>query len=775
VGGKEMIAQSTLYVHGSTNQENEVQMDGLSISHYSSGTGGSVNYYLDSAQAEEMNYLVGSTMAERAIGGVITNVVTKTGTNQLRVAAMYSGTSQRFQSNNLNDSLRTQLLAGVPAAALAANPGIVPGGEIELLFDSALNVAGPVIRDKLWFFAHSKLGKSNQYKVGSYNSDGTQLLSDNTLLDYLGKASWAITPQTQLHYLYTWQLKGRYHVAGGPTVTQFFDTRASAYNPSDNIINSVRLTRVLNGRMVLEASGISMNGQTDTEPQDEVGTGDIPTFDSVTRTNTVAAATYSYNNGWRAHAQASLAYSAGSHDLKLGYQIYQTRSVGGGWSVYTPEGHGLRAVFRNGVPDSVNTYNTPTVAVARSRDHGVYLQDTWRPHAKLTMNLGVRFQTGYGWLDEPLCQEATPFIAGRCFDHPTGVPHWKNVVPRASAIYDVFGDGRTAVKMSANRYLIPLGVTVIDRVNPISLQNDTRTWTDRNGDRVPQMSELGPSTGFNLGTTNRYADDLKQPIVNELSTEVQQQLPGRVVVSLGYYYRGHRDMIGPANMAVPTAGYTPLSVTEVTSGRQVTVFNQDPVTIGKFDVLWSNQKEQDRNFHGVDLTVRKLMANRWMLMGSASYGNSSVDIAGTVDRNNPNFTFRRGPEANERPFFAKVSAAYEAPLGVTVAANYQYYSGLPEMTTVNVTAATVRLTQVNQSLVVDPVGTRRQPKVSLVDLTLHRPLTFGRVRIDPRIDVFNLLNASGITAYVAQLGPTYGRAVEVIGGRLIKFGFNVDF
>ncbi|MGC4086194.1 MAG: hypothetical protein QM736_29745 [Vicinamibacterales bacterium] len=33
------------------------------------------------------------------------------------------------------------------------------------------------------------------------------------------------------------------------------------------------------------------------------------------------------------------------------------------------------------------------------------------------------------------------------------------------------------------------------------------TGCDRNGDGIPQFDELGPSTGFNLGTTNRYAED----------------------------------------------------------------------------------------------------------------------------------------------------------------------------------------------------------------------------------------------------------------------------
>ena len=69
--------------------------------------------------------------------------------------------------------------------------------------------------------------------------------------------------------------------------------------------------------------------------------------------------------------------------------------------------------------------------------------------------------------------------------------------PRLSVIYDVFGDGLTAVKVTANRYLLGLGTPYTARVNPIKVTNDTRSWTDRNNDRIPQLEELGPSSGFN--------------------------------------------------------------------------------------------------------------------------------------------------------------------------------------------------------------------------------------------------------------------------------------
>ena len=58
----------------------------------------------------------------------------------------------------------------------------------------------------------------------------------------------------------------------------------------------------------------------------------------------------------------------------------------------------------------------------------------------------------------------------------SGIPDWKAVSPRLSAVYDIAGDGRTALKFAANRYIIPVGSSVLDRVNPIFLANDTRPW-----------------------------------------------------------------------------------------------------------------------------------------------------------------------------------------------------------------------------------------------------------------------------------------------------------
>jgi hypothetical protein len=319
-------------------------------------------------------------------------------------------------------------------------------------------------------------------------------------------------------------------------------------------------------------------------------------------------------------------------------------------------------------------------------------------------------------------------------------------------------------------------VSNVARINPIRVTNDTRPWTDRNGDLIPQLDELGASTGFNLGTTNRYAETLERPYTNEFSVEVEQQLAGSVVVAVGFFNRATKRNIGSKNLAVPLESYIPLNVREVTSGRDVTVYNQDPALRGRFDVLWDNYPELDTLYRGVDLTFNKRMSNRWMLMGGVSVGRNEGDIYGTSDLNNPNFTFRHGIIGNDVPVSLRASGVYQLPWGISLSASAQRFRGFPENTTVLVSADTVKgLTQVSQSLVVEPRATTRLPNVNSLDIGIRKMFELRGVRVEPIVDIYNALNGASIVARTTQLGPTYGQAANIQRGLLIRAGFNLNF
>ena len=57
--------------------------------------------------------------------------------------------------------------------------------------------------------------------------------------------------------------------------------------------------------------------------------------------------------------------------------------------------------------------------------------------------------------------------------------NWKDLNPRLGVAYDLFGNGKTAVKASANRYVLGEGTGRASTINPIQSNNTmARQWTD---------------------------------------------------------------------------------------------------------------------------------------------------------------------------------------------------------------------------------------------------------------------------------------------------------
>jgi hypothetical protein len=68
-----------------------------------------------------------------------------------------------------------------------------------------------------------------------------------------------------------------------------------------------------------------------------------------------------------------------------------------------------------------------------------------------------------------------------------------------------------------------------------------------------------------------------------------------------------------------------------------------------------------------------------------------------------------------------------------------------------------------------------EDRATQIDLRFSKRVAVGRLRVLGKADFYNVLNRSAVARQNFTYGPTYGQPTEVMGGRLFKFGAQVDF
>src|SRR5438105_1934671 len=151
VGGSESFQQSSVTVHGTSN-ETGYYIDGMNVS--STQSNGSIaTFYLDPYAFVENNFLSGNSPAESPTGGLVFNMISRTGTNATHGGGFFAGTNNHLAFDNVSPALRTQLLRSVPASVLVKRPDLKPGADIRYLHDEGSWIAGPLSRDRLCYSA----------------------------------------------------------------------------------------------------------------------------------------------------------------------------------------------------------------------------------------------------------------------------------------------------------------------------------------------------------------------------------------------------------------------------------------------------------------------------------------------------------------------------------------------------------------------------------------------------------------------------------------------
>jgi hypothetical protein len=799
------------------------QFDGMRVNNVE-GSGAS-GYVVDPSFAEEMVVETGGISAESPASGVLFNSVPKEGGNSFRFTGSGTFTNDNLGSDNLTDALRARGLASV--------------NKVLRLFDVDSAVGGPIRRDRLWFYAGFRGAESKQQLSGVFfnKTQGTPLYTPD-----LSRPAYREQQLESVSTRFTWQISERNKlgisinpqhmiVARHQSGTGFVAPEAvPGFKFWPQGLYQVSWNRPVTSRLLLESGAGVVISHWPNFRQPETSPDDISIVELRTgfRYNSAQFGVVSYGDpktSDRFTQRSAVSFITGSHAYKAGIQIEE-----GIHDLAWDINHGIDYQFLDARPVSLNQYAIPYRAKETLRaDLGAFVQDTWSIR-RITFNYGLRFDYLNSYVPAQHVP-AGPWVPARDFDPVYNVPKWSDVNPRAGVSYDLFGNGRTAVKASIGRYLGVSSIEVAAANNPMvtSVNSVNRTWADVNGNYTPDCDltnsaangECGAISDTNFGRrriTTRWADDVIHGFGNrdylwDVSTQVQHELVPGLSLTAGYYRNWAGNFRVTDNVLVTPEDYSPFCITAPTisangftlpggGGYQVCgLYDIVPAKFGRVDNLVtqaSNFGRQQQISDFTDVRAQTRFRSGLEFGGGVDTGRTVNDSCFVVD-SPQQLVYCRVVTPFAAQTQLKIHGSYPIAAGFVVSAVYQNLPGPSVNTTYvatnrevapslgrNLAACGSRTIETCTATVAVPVvapQTLFEDRRSQLDLRVSKMFTLnGNGRLYMNVDLYNVLNAASILVVNNSFGPQYRRPITtsftgagVLDGRLLQFSGRVTF
>jgi hypothetical protein len=756
VGGTQIMQQPTLQVHGSSNNDNVFMVDNVQIQHIGFG-GNQTGFYFNDGLMEEISYQTSSLPAESPVGGVQINMIPRDGGNSYRGSIFATGGNSSFQSDNLDDDLEAL--------------GFTAQNRVKSIYDVNLTYGGPIVKNRLWFFATYRRWSANNYLGNTFDSKGAQAVDDQRISDGTVRLTWQAARQHKFAVLYDRSAKWRGHRPNNWITASINEPVSSVEQTTGlNYIGQLKWSSPISNRLLTEVSVFTLPVNYNLQFQKDADPNAVATFDQIRSVFTGVSPRQDTNTARMYTYSGFVSYVTGAHNLKMGAQI---RS---GWSQELFETReDIVQYVSNGAPQSVRLVNNPSGHKESGVNTGLYIQDSWT-FGRVTINPGLRYER-FVMSIPAQGAGAGRWVPAREFAAQDNIVNWNTLAPRFGISWDLFGDGRTAIKGGLSRYDRLAGVTIVQPLNQKNISFQTCPWADGNGDLRAQQGEIAldrctgslqPSLGF-------VDADLKRPHQWEYTATVQRQIGGRTSVMIGYYGRKFWDLYTTVNDAVPLTAYSPVSIINPLTLQPMTVFNQDPATRGLVRNVLKTIPDLEQHYHGVEFQFNTRLSKA-TVFGGLTIGNSSGD-QDSGDLNNPNNRINnKGDIGFDSPYQIRGGFNYALPADIRFSGSVRASSGLPQTRTYVVTTTQVPgLTQVTQNVQVAERGEYRYPWVNLLDLRFAKTFRMGSARFEPTVDVYNVFNNNAVTNAVQTIGTSLGRPSSIVMGRLARVGGRITF
>jgi len=778
VGGNRAGTQTGYTAYGFGGQV-RVLIEGINTTE---GTGGA-GFYFDYSSLEEVFLGTSGQSAEMPNPGVQSQFIAKSGGNQSSGEYYLDWYNNSLQGSNIPDSYTSP-------DAFRGSPIRPHSNEIDRYYDTAINVGGPIKRDKIWWFGTYRT-QFNAIAQPNFQFDKT---FNTKLWNAVGKGTYQANQNHKIIGYYQWGQKiqpnrlpfGTYtYTSEGPTNRQ--DSGSWVYKGewngtlSDKLYVEARygdfgyyFPQITNGSEpyfwrdsgTLEILGSHQKNQNDRDRKQWTG-----------------AATYFLDTGRGSHT-----IKAGAELLKELQWIGALQGVGGNIEHVYNNGVSNQVIFRiptatqvGGLKDNDNGHITSRNALDQV---GAFLNDTWSV-GRVTLTGGVRWDRYRGWLPEQnqLGQTVGPVsVAAKTFAE-TDLYTWNVVAPRVGVVFDLSGDGRMVLKGNYGLYWHNPGVGVSQNANPnTSAKSETWSWTDRNLDRRWQPGEETTRQAQALEGSISLDPNIKAPYSHEAAAWFERQLTETLGLRTGFVYKTEDDLIDTyqpgRGLDVYSANGVPFTFVDIgLDGLRGTADDRNVPMVGlpsanantRFPTaqVVMNLPQYSR-YKTFETSINKRYGNRW----SASLGGAHTwmtDFPSSYPQN-PN---QPGAE-DRRVWNFKASGSYDAPYGIRLSPILRHQSGAnyAREYTISTPAGIVVSGVNNNRAYAEPANANREDNIWVFDIRAEKTVDIvGRTRARLFLDLFNITNSHASETISRATGLGYQKPSAILAPFTTRVGF----